>query len=300
MKLDLLKNCTICPRNCQINRHVVCGFCGGGDTPRAAKAMLHFGEEPPISGKNGSGAVFFSGCNLKCCFCQNYNISSENFGVNISVARLAEIFLELQSSGAHNINLVNPTHYIPFIVEALDCVKSQLQIPIVYNSSGYEKVETLQLLEGYVDVYLPDFKYISGELSQKYSAAADYAKFAEAAIIEMFRQTGKYIIDENNLIKKGLIIRHLILPNAYKDSLAVLERIAEIFQPEQILVSIMRQYTPFYKALDYKELNRKLTTFEYEKVIERCEKLGLNGFIQDKSSATAEMTPNFDLSGILT
>lgn len=293
-----IKSCDICPRECHADRTARTGFCGGGDKPKLAKAMLHFGEEPCISGKNGSGAVFFSGCSLKCCFCQNYPISAENFGKETTNERLAEIFLELQEKGAHNINLVNPTHELMFILPALEKVKDKLKIPVVFNTGGYEKAETLQALEGLIDIYLPDFKYMNSELSLKYSAAKNYSDCAKAAITEMYRQTGKAVFDENGVMKKGLIIRHLILPKCYRDSIEIMEWIAENLPVNDIFVSVMRQYTPCYDAVKFPEINRRLTTFEYDKVIDKCVELKIQGFSQEKSSSTLEMTPAFDLSGI--
>ena len=287
--------CNLCPRKCNVDRSVQRGFCGEGEAVRAAKAMLHFGEEPLITGKGGSGAVFFCGCNLRCVFCQNRPISRGEVGKEISTERLCEIFLELQARGAENINLVTGTHFVPQIISALTLAKGSLKIPVVYNCGGYESVETLRMLDGFVDIYLPDLKYFSSELSEKYSSAPDYFEKAVEALCEMLRQTGEDVI-EDGVMKKGVIVRHLVLPNAYKDSVEVMKRLAEL--PRKPLVSLMRQYTPEFLTGDYKELSRRLTTFEYEKVLEVCEELGLDGFSQGKSSATAEMTPIFDLSGI--
>lgn len=292
-----IKKCSLCPRKCGADRTLSSGFCGGGNSIRVARASLHFWEEPCLSGEKGSGTVFFSGCTLKCCFCQNFNISAENFGKDISVEHLSEIFIKLQNQGANNINLVNPTHYIPWIIEAIDLAKPQLTIPIVYNNGGYETVESLKMLEGYVDVYLPDLKYFSSELSKKYSRAEDYFDVATKAIKEMFRQVGKPVF-EGDLLKKGVIIRHLALPSHRDDSFKVLEWIADNFSADEILLSLMSQYTPFYKSCEYPEINRRISTFEYNKVLEKAISLGLNGFMQEKSSAKEEYTPNFDLTGI--
>ncbi len=292
-----MESCNLCPRACGADRAAEKGFCGGGYTIKAARASLHFWEEPCISGKNGSGTVFFSGCNLKCCFCQNYNISAENFGKEISIERLAEIFLELQEQNAHNINLVNPTHYVPLIIKALDIAKPRLKIPVVYNSGGYETVETIAMLDGYVDIFLPDLKYKSSLLSEKYSHAENYFGFASKAIIAMFEQVGKPIFD-GDILKKGVIIRHLVLPNARQDSIEVLEWIANNFEKGDVLVSLMSQYTPFYKSCEHKEINRRISTFEYNKVLEKAVSLGLDGYMQEKSSAKEEYTPDFDLSGL--
>lgn len=287
--------CELCPRKCSVDRNVTVGYCGEKTNLKIAKAMLHYGEEPVISGKNGSGAIFFSGCNMKCCFCQNSKISSKNFGAEISVKRLSEIFLELQQQGANNINLVTATHFVPQVISALDLAKPSLKIPVVYNCGGYESVETLKMLEGYVDIYLPDVKYFNDALAIKYSNAPHYFEAAYAAVEEMLRQVGAPVI-KDGLMKKGVIVRHLILPNCYHDSIEILKRLSKLSQ--KFLVSIMRQYTPCYHAVDFKELNRRLTTFEYRKVIDECLNLGLDGFSQEKSSATLEMTPDFNLSGI--
>lgn len=287
--------CNLCPRRCGVDRSVERGYCGEGESLRVAKAMLHFGEEPVITGKGGSGAVFFSGCNLRCVFCQNSPISSGKTGKEITTERLSEIFLELQEKGAENINLVTATHFIPQVASALRRSEGTLRIPVVYNCGGYESVETLRMLEGLVDIYLPDFKYFSSKLSQKYSGAPDYYEAAIKALEEMLRQTGEAVI-ENGIMKRGVIVRHLVLPNAYKDSIEIMKAISTL--PIKPLVSVMRQYTPEFLTGSHSELSRRLTTFEYEKVISVCNELGLDGFSQDKSSATAEMTPLFDLEGV--
>lgn len=290
-------NCTLCPRKCGADRLSGVGFCGCGAEIRAAKAYLHMWEEPCVSGTNGSGTVFFSGCCLKCCFCQNYKISSEGFGKIISCARLAEIFLELQEQGAHNINLVSPTQFVPQIIEALDLCRGRLNIPVVYNTGGYERVETLKMLEGYVDVYLPDLKYFDSGLSEKYSGAADYFKYASKAVMEMYRQVGAYRI-EDGIIRRGVIIRHLALPSCRRDSVRVLEWLAENLPVQNILLSLMSQYTPFYKSGEHKEISRRISTFEYNFVLEKAAELGFRGFMQERSSAREEYTPDFDLSGL--
>ena len=291
-----MEKCYLCPRNCGADREAgELGFCREGDSIRIAKYSLHMWEEPVISGKRGSGTIFFSGCNLKCEFCQNRVISHGGKGESISVERLCEIMLELQSMGAENINLVTPTHFADKIAEALREVKKDLSIPVVYNTSSYEKVDTLRMLDGLVDIYLPDYKYFSDELALKYSFAKDYRMIAEAAIAEMFRQTGSVLI-ENGIMKKGIIIRHLVLPSCRRDSIAVLERISELLPKDKILVSVMSQYTPEFaiKAdTKHKELRRAITSFEYSSVSERAISLGLDGFFQEKSSATSEYTPDF-------
>ena len=295
---DILKSCELCPRRCGADRTKTVGFCGGGVLPRLAKAYLHMWEEPCISGTRGSGTVFFSGCSLKCCFCQNYRISAENFGKEIPVNRLAEIFLELQDKGAHNINLVSATHYVPQVIEALDLCKGRLNIPVAYNSGGYELPETIEMLRGYVDIFMPDFKYYDSEISEKYSAAKDYFSYASAAIGKMIEIAGKPVYVENGLMKSGVIIRHMVLPSHRKDSEKILRTIAEMYPKNSYLLSLMSQYTPFYKSCEHKEINRRISTYEYEKVAQVAAELGFDGFMQERSSAKEEYTPDFDLSGI--
>lgn len=292
--------CKICPRECEADRTTQCGFCGvnnsGEDKITVAKAMLHFGEEPVISGTKGSGAIFFSGCNMRCVFCQNYKISSGGLGREISLDQLADIIMKLQSREAHNINLVTATHYTDKIAKLLEKIKPSLNIPVVFNCGGYEKTEALRMLDGLVDIYLPDFKYYDEEISQKYSRAKDYFDTAYAALEEMIKQTGKYVI-ENGLMKKGVIVRHLILPGCYKDSINIFKRLADF--KDDILISLMRQYFPSGRAKDFLEINRKLTTFEYCKVLSVCEELGFEGFTQEKGCDNCQMTPDFDLEKFL-
>lgn len=290
-------SCTLCPRKCGADRVDGVGFCGVGDKLRVAKAYLHMWEEPCLSGTNGSGTVFFSGCNLRCRFCQNYKISAESLGAEINAERLGEIFSELQDKGAHNINLVTPTHYVPQIIAALDIAKPRLNIPVVYNCGGYESVETLKMLEGYIDIYLPDFKYGDNEIAQKYSAAPDYFQVCTAAIEEMLRQTGAPSFD-GDLLQSGVIIRHLTLPTHRFDSVRVLEEIKRRYGTENVLLSLMSQYTPFYKSSEFKELSRRISTFEYNFVADKASELGFNGFMQERSSAKEEYTPDFDLYGV--
>lgn len=293
--------CTLCPRMCGVDRSFEKGFCRAGSVPKIARAALHPWEEPCISGTAGSGTVFFSGCTLKCVFCQNHTLSHENFGREISVNRLAKIFLELQSQGAHNINLVTATHYLPSIKEALDLAKSELKIPIVYNCGGYERTETLREYSGYIDIYLPDLKYYDSGLSKKYSAAGDYFAVASAAIKEMIRLTGGLVWDPENpsLLKRGVVIRHMVLPGAKEDSIRLLHWMKNALPENQYLFSIMSQYTPFYKSSLYPEINRRITSYEYNKVVDTAIELGLmNGYMQKKSSAKEEYTPPFDLSGV--
>lgn len=287
--------CNLCPRKCNVNRDLKSGFCGVSNTLKVARAQLHFWEEPIISGTNGSGTIFFSGCNLKCVYCQNYNISKENFGKDITTQRLAEIFKELENAGAHNINLVTPSHYVKQIVEALNIYKPK--IPVVYNTSGYDSVEELKMLEGYVDVYLTDLKYYSSELSQKYSSAKNYFEVCSLAIKEMIRQQPKNVM-ENGLIKKGVIIRHMVLPNCINDSFKVLDWIKNNLD-EDVIVSVMGQYTPYFNASKFPEINRKLKPVEYKLVINHFNKLGLkNGFMQSLDSADENFIPPFNLEGV--
>lgn len=287
-----LNKCELCPRKCGVDRTVRCGFCGQNDKIHIANYQLHFWEEPLISGTNGSGTVFFSGCVLKCVFCQNYEISTENKGYEISTKRLSEIFLELKNKGAHNINLVNPTHFVPQIIEALDLCKEKLDIPVVYNSGGYERVETIEQLREYVDVFLPDLKYFDNEISSEYSKAPDYFINSFLAIKKMVEITGKPQI-KNGLIKKGTIVRHLVLPNHRKDSIALINKLGESFGSDEIMLSLMSQYTPMYKALDIKKLNRKTSTFEYNSVLDVAEKYGWEGFSQQRDSADTMYVPPF-------
>lgn len=291
--------CSLCPRECKVDRQKNKGFCGCGTEIKVARAALHYWEEPCISGTNGSGTIFFSGCTLQCCYCQNFEISSKAFGKEITNARLAEIFLELQEKGAYNINLVTPTQYLPGVIQALDSVKSKLHIPVVYNCGGYEKVETIRALKGYLDIYLPDFKYFNSELSLKYSGAADYFAVASEAIKEMIMQTDGLAYDKNNMLQKGVIIRHMVLPGCRKDSFAILKWISENLPKGRYLLSLMSQYTPAYRSCEHKEINRRVTTFEYESVVKEAIRLGLDdGYMQECTSAKEEYTPPFDLEGI--
>lgn len=296
-----LSECKICPRKCGVDRTAgKTGFCHASYLPKVALVSRHDWEEPPISGTKGSGTVFFSHCNLNCIFCQNHNISQSGFGQEISVGRLAEIFLEQQERGVHNVNLVSAVQYIPQTAKAIEMArKNGLTIPVVYNSNGYESLDGLKLLEGLVDIYLPDFKYWDDKLGIAYSNCSHYRETAAAAILEMRRQTGADILDENGLMKKGLILRHLVLPGHYKDSFQILNWIREHLG-EETFVSLMSQYTPMHRAKEIKALSRKLTTFEYEKVVDHFFEIGLkNGFMQKRSSATSDYTPDFDLSGVL-
>ncbi len=287
--------CTLCPRMCGVDRSVTVGFCGMGDTVKAARAGLHFWEEPCISGERGSGTVFFSGCTMRCCYCQNHEISAGGFGQEITEQRLGEIFLSLQQQGAHNINLVSAAQFVPNIIRVLDRLGDRLHIPVVYNSGGYERVETLKMLRGYVDIYLPDVKYYSEEAAAL-SAAPHYFETAMAAVEEMVAQTGKPLLSDG-LMQRGTIVRHLVIPNFYRDSVEVIRRVGERFGGN-ILFSLMSQYTPFHKARDNPKLNRRITTFEYNKALDAVLATGLDGFMQERSSAKEEYTPSFDLTGI--
>ena len=300
MEINNLQNCCLCPRNCHADRSAgKTGYCGMDQTLRVARAALHMWEEPCISGARGSGAVFFTGCNLRCCFCQNRDIAIGDSGLEITVERLAEIFLELQEKGAANINLVTGTHYIPQIIAALDSAREQgLNLPVVYNCGGYERVEALKLLEGYVDVYLPDYKYAQEELAGKFSHAYDYPQKALEAITEMVRQTGQPEFDEYGYIRKGTIVRHLILPGHTKNSKEVLSVLHRTFG-NRIYISIMNQFTPVFEQKEYTELNRRVTKREYEKVLDHAFEIGIeNGFFQDGETARESFIPAFDYEGV--
>ncbi len=297
-----LSNCTLCPRECHVNRNAgEIGYCGQTAVLTAARAALHFWEEPCLSGTNGSGAVFFSGCNLRCVYCQNHEIAQGHLGRAITASRLCEIFLELQEKGAHNINLVTPTHFVPQIITALQTAKKQgLSIPVVYNSSSYEKTETLKKLDGLVDIYLPDMKYFDSALSGQYSHAPDYFEKAAAAIAEMVRQTGSPVFTDgpDSLIQKGVIVRHLLLPGCEKDSRHILRYLHETYQ-NNIYVSIMNQYTPLSQVKNIPGLNRKISAREYEKIIDYAISIGIeNGFIQEGETASESFIPAFDCEGI--
>ena len=296
---EIYNKCELCPRKCGVDRTKQHGFCGMGALITAAKADLHKWEEPCISYKNGAGTVFFSGCGLHCVFCQNNVISNENYGASLTNEKLADVFLALQDRGADNIELVTPTHFIPDIIEALDKVKHRLTIPIVYNSGGYELKETIDSLDGYIDIYLPDLKYYSSEISARYSSAPDYFRYASEAIIAMTEQAGELKWNSDGGLIKGTIIRHLVLPSCRHDSIRIMEWIAENASPDEVLVSIMNQYTPFDHIPDeYTELKRHVTKMEYNSVVRRAAELGLNGFTQEKSSASEKYVPDFDLKGI--
>lgn len=289
--------CNLCPRMCSAERKInenINGYCKMPLLPRVARAKLHHWEEPCISGTNGSGTVFFSGCSLNCVFCQNDKISHQGFGKTVSVERLADIFHELYKQGAHNINLVSPTHYVHAIKDALDLYKPP--IPIVYNSGGYDRVESLKILEGYIDIYLMDFKYFSGNRALLYSGASNYPSVAQKAILEAYRQQSECIFD-GEIMKKGLIVRHLLLPFGTSDAISVFDWVKN--NTPNAYFSIMSQYLPMGKALKIPPLDRKVTRREYEKVLNYiCGSDFTNCFYQNRSSATQEYIPPFDLDGV--
>lgn len=288
--------CTLCPRRCGAERTETegHGFCGMPAGLRVARAALHLWEEPPLSGTRGSGTVFFSGCTLRCCYCQNREISAGGFGRAVTTGRLREIFEELIAQGAHNINLVTPTHFLPWILPALE---PKLPVPVVYNCGGYESVETLRLLEGKVDVYLPDLKYADAALAARLSAAPDYFPAATAAIREMFRQTGPYVMADG-LLKRGVMIRHLVLPGQPDNTRCCIDWVAETFSPGQVLFSLMSQYTPQPGAEG--PLGRHVTAGEYRSAVDYMENCGItDGFTQERTAAQEEYIPPFDLTGVL-
>jgi putative pyruvate formate lyase activating enzyme len=293
-------SCAACPRRCGTLREPAQssgGFCGMPAGFVVARAALHQWEEPCISGQHGSGTVFFSGCSLRCVYCQNQQISLGRYGALVTEENLLRMFDRLIEQGAHNLNLVNPTHYAPMLAKALKKYRSP--VPVIYNSGGYERVEMLKALEGLVDIYLPDLKYVDSAVSLRYSGAADYFDYASKAILEMSRQVGKAIFDENGVMKKGLIVRHLILPRNTAQSIKALTWIHENL-PEGTLVSLMCQYTPCGELENFPELQRRLTRREYEKVVDQMLELGLTGgYLQELSSAKEEYIPPFDLTGVI-
>jgi len=296
MKLELLEKCTICPHNCGINRtNNQIGRCKSKDTVKIALYSTHNFEEPCISGKKGSGTVFFSNCNMNCVFCQNYEISQQGKGKEITIEELAEIFIKQQEKDVENINLVTPTSYVPQIIEAIKIARNKgLKLPIVYNTNGYEKVETLKMLEGYVDIYLPDFKYSDNELAKRLSKVDNYFEIATQALTEMYKQTGKAVFDDRGIMQKGMIIRHLVLPNHILNSRRVLKWINE--NMHDVYVSVMAQYFPTYKAKDIEDINRKLTKEEYEQIENYLYRLDLeNGYIQELGEHEEEYVPKWDI-----
>lgn len=307
--LDMLNECTLCNRNCRVNRNnKQLGFCRASDKVKIARAALHFGEEPPISQGNGSGTVFFSHCNFNCVFCQNHNISQGNIqnlkdsvtGMDISIKRLSEIFLELQEKGANNINLVTPTHYVPQIIEALKIAKeNNLSIPILYNTNGYDSIETIKALDGYIDVYLPDFKYFNDKYAIKYSKVNNYTLNVIQVITEMLDQVGKPKFDSKGNIIKGVIIRHLMLPGLLFDSKKVIDCIYNNYG-DNVYISLMNQYVPMFKSCDYPEINKSLNPKHYDSLINYTLDLGVkNGFIQDSGTDSITYVPDFNLDGVI-
>lgn len=290
--------CSLCPRKCGVDREISHGYCGAGLSAKVARAELHMWEEPCISGKNGSGTVFFSGCNLRCVYCQNYEISRQNNGAGkeISDKKLSEVFLRLQEQHANNINLVTPTPYVLNIINALDMVKDKLHIPTVYNCGGYESVETLKMLDGYIDIYMPDFKYYNSETAKKYSEAPDYPETVTKALEEMHRQT-KELEWNGDLLKKGLIVRHLVLPYQRKQSMKILDLLKETVPQKDMLLSLMSQFTPTPECKNYPEIDRRITTFEYNSVCDYARKLDFNGYFQERESAQSVYIPqwNFEI-----
>ncbi|WP_346888144.1 radical SAM protein [Clostridium sp. UBA1056] len=298
--LTILDNCNVCPRNCGIDRiSGKVGFCKSGVTVKVAKAYGHMWEEPCVSGTKGSGTVFFSNCNLRCVFCQNHDISQSSIGKEISVERLSEIFLEQQAKGYHNINLVNPTHYVPQIIAALDMAKkSGLTIPVVYNSNGYENIESIKALNGYIDVYIPDLKYFNDKYAIKYSSAPNYFNIASKVIGEMVAQVGTPVFNEDDIMIKGVIIRHLMLPGLLFDSKKVVDYIYKTFG-DSVYLSLMNQYTPMFKSTEYAEINRPLNPDHYDSLIDYCVDLGYkNAFIQESGTSSTVYVPDFNLQGI--
>ncbi len=299
-------SCHCCPRQCGVDRTRQFGYCHSPAQAVAARAALHPWEEPCLSGLHGSGTIFFSGCTLRCCFCQNHKISWDGFGKPVSSKRLSEIILELQDQGAHNINLVTATQYLPTLLEVLPSVKPRLSIPIVYNCGGYETIEAIDALAPYVDIWLPDLKYFSPDLSARYSGAEDYFKIASAAILRMIFHSGPPVFQdfrEKNasisLLQSGVLLRHMVLPGQKEDSIRLLHWIHDTLPSGHFLLSLLSQYTPAHKSRLYPELNRRLTRYEYEKVVDTALSLGLDqGFRQEKSSAREEYTPPFSLQGI--
>lgn len=291
--MSIYSNCRLCPRKCGADRRTSLGFCRQSDRIKIARADLHYWEEPCISGDKGSGTVFFSGCTLNCCFCQNHEISQEGKGYEITVRELAEIFLDLQDKGANNINLVSPTPFVPSIIEALDMVKPKLCIPVVYNCGGYESIETIEMLKGYIDIYLPDLKYFDDQYAAKYSKCQGYFNTAIVAIDAMQKQVGKPVYDDRGIMQKGVIVRHLALPTLRRDSQNLIMALAERFSPEDIVLSIMSQYVPLYKACEHKEINRRISTFEYNSVLDVANSLGFNGYSQERSASSEVYIPPF-------
>ncbi len=292
-------NCNLCPRNCGVDRAVLKGYCGQTDKIKVARASLHMWEEPCISGENGSGTVFFSGCGLRCVFCQNFDIANGNTGKEITVERLAEIFCELKEKGAHNINLVTGDHFVPEIIKALDIAKSKgMDLPVVFNTSSYINKETLKLLNNYVDIYLADFKYFDNETAKKYSNAENYLQVVKTAIEEMVSQKGTPTYDDNGIMTKGVIVRHLLMPGYLQESKAIIRYVYEEYG-ERVVLSIMNQYTPLKQVEKYPEINRKVSEYEYETLINYAISIGVKeAYVQEGETAEESFIPPFDLEGV--
>ena len=297
--IDVYEKCNLCPRKCLIDRTKTLGYCKATDKVKVARSALHYFEEPSISGTNGSGTIFFSNCNLKCCYCQNKEISTDGFGKEVSIERLANMMLELEERGANNINLVTPTHYVPSIIEAIKLAKSKgLSIPIVYNTSGYENVETLKLLEGYIDIYLTDFKYFDNNLGKDLSKCSNYFEVTSKVLDEMYRQTGKNKFNDNGLMTKGIIVRCLVLPTKSDDTKKIINYLYKKYQ-DNIYLSIMNQYTPVNYIKDYPFLNKTISEDEYNDVIEYAIDLGIkNAYMQEGGTCSESFIPAFDLEGV--
>ncbi len=295
-----LSDCTICPRTCHVNRLAgETGYCRTGAGIVLARAALHMWEEPCISGERGSGTVFFSGCSLGCVYCQNEKIAKNHIGKEVTIERLVEIYFELKSQGAANINLVTPTHMLYAVIRSITVAKQQgFDLPFVYNCGGYEKAESLRLLDGLIDVYLTDFKYYDNTLARRYSNAPNYASYASESLQEMVRQTGEAIFNEENMMTKGVIVRHLVLPGCVQDSKRIVKYLYHTYK-DQIYISLMNQYTPLPHVADYPEINRKVTEAEYDEVVEYAIELGVeNGFIQEGETANESFIPDFDITGV--
>ena len=291
--MDYYANCNLCPHHCGVNRHITHGKCGCGDEPIIPRAALHFHEEPCISGSRGSGTVFFAGCSLHCCFCQNHEISHSPLAAKSSPETLASIFLKLQTDGAHNINLVTADHFLPDVLTALDAVKAEINIPIVYNCSGYTNIEGINLLKPYVDIFMPDFKFYDSKISAKYAGADDYCAVTTDAIRHICANYNSLSFDKNGILTSGVIIRHLILPTHYTDSIAVLNQIAVNVDVNNVILSLMSQYTP-QEVNKYPELGRRVSSYEYKKVCEHADNLGFEyQYTQNRSSAETFYTPDF-------
>lgn len=293
--MNELNSCRLCPRECGVDRlSGKSGFCGACKKVRIARAALHFWEEPCISGDTGSGTVFFSNCTMKCVYCQNYEVSTNNLGYEVTIEGLADIFLDLQKQGANNINLVTPTHYVPQLIKALDIAKHNgMSLPVVYNTGGYESVRTIEMLNGYVDIYMPDFKYYNDDIAVKYSNAYNYRETVIKALDAMYKAVGKPVFDENGIMQKGMVIRHLMLPNLLNDTVHIINHINKKFG-NNVYFSLMSQYTPIRYIEDIPSLNEKLDMKKYDEAVKLCERLGMeNVFLQEGEAASESFIPEF-------